>query len=474
VRNHKADRALNKLQRRKVYRRATPLMREMAKIDVLKNHRLYSEALVASLSVLNTWPETVMPYAGIVDVLTRLKLKDTDLYTFAAEKRGGRGGRAGKGSAGLGAVSNARRLAQAGLPPSGVAPRLHPEQVAGAAPGGAMSVQPTPDAQKQQPGPVQATPPEASESTPAPDPRRRDAQEDALRRAGVVQGLKEALAAQEARVQEAQEAEKRVRAANENATRMEAQVRKEQQATEQAEQTLTQKESNGAPPAEIQAARDAVKEAHRRLALAEGEFKKLEEKSSQTANTARAVLEQTGSAAEAEEAAKEIQRQMEAAEQASSDSQLPGTQGGANLPATGPDGVPGSDPRSRLVPDPSGTAPAPGPDELAHQLEIAHQDVSNAETQARRAQDGLQSANQAVRTTRSALDQAEEALRTAEAGGDAAAIEAARQDVGLADGDLQRSEMEVQRAHADVDRTIRNLQNAQANLLRTENPAADK
>ena len=91
-REKKVDRALAKVQERRAFKTASPLMQEMIEADQLKRYRLYSEVLVRSLGILNGWSETELPYANMVDVMTRLKLKDSSLYQFASKKVSGGGG----------------------------------------------------------------------------------------------------------------------------------------------------------------------------------------------------------------------------------------------------------------------------------------------------------------------------------------------------------------------------------------------
>ena len=149
------DRKLAKIQNRQVYQRAKPVDREMAKIELLRNYRFYSEALTASMSVLNTWPETQLPFKAIAASLERLKLKETTLYTEVASRLRGSKSRFASNGGGLGGVQGPSLPGP--LPPSLVAPKVRDQGSSGGMKAGGMGVTPTPDAQKRLPGAIDPT-----------------------------------------------------------------------------------------------------------------------------------------------------------------------------------------------------------------------------------------------------------------------------------------------------------------------------
>lgn len=94
----KAGKRLKKMEGSKHFTRQKALIQELLKTQVLEDNRLYSEALVQYLGILQAWPDSTQPFRGIVSCCRRLKLKDTPLFTIASEFVRGKGGRAKAGN----------------------------------------------------------------------------------------------------------------------------------------------------------------------------------------------------------------------------------------------------------------------------------------------------------------------------------------------------------------------------------------
>ncbi len=147
VDGRKMAKRLERIRRRQVYRRANPLMKAMAEIDALRDRRFYAEALSRSLSVVNTWPQTEIPFKSIAFCLERLKLKQTQLYTDVSSALLGKGVSARRPDLSGGARASAAGGQTADVPPSAVAPRLKTAG-GGLSAGGRLGGTPTPGAQE--------------------------------------------------------------------------------------------------------------------------------------------------------------------------------------------------------------------------------------------------------------------------------------------------------------------------------------
>ena len=304
-----------KVQGRKTYQASPPLMRAMANIDLLRDNRFYSEALTQSLSVLNTWPQTEMPFKSIAFCLERLKLRETTLYELVGESLRGSGS-AGRGGMGLGLNSGAKGAGGSGqptLPPALVAPRVR-DSSGGMAPGG-MGVTPTPDAQRRQPGPIEsgsedegASPSGESVSPPGAHDPRSDvlAQEikQAQRRADEAAAAEQALRGAEDTARTAAEA---ADAAGRAVSGAEQDVAARQQA-------LDDLVSGAAPQDQIdaaQAALDAAQQAHQSATQAADQARAQAEAAEQERQRAEGRSRRFGSAEEAQQEVDRLTRRAE-------------------------------------------------------------------------------------------------------------------------------------------------------------------
>lgn len=105
VNEAKVAKQLEKLATSKHFSRQDPIVQQMMRAEVLLNHRLYSEALMSYLGVLQMWPDSTTPYNGIVKSMMRMDLKDTSMYTTALGFVRGKGQGLGHESTGLGVDS---------------------------------------------------------------------------------------------------------------------------------------------------------------------------------------------------------------------------------------------------------------------------------------------------------------------------------------------------------------------------------
>ncbi|MDJ0974552.1 MAG: hypothetical protein QNJ98_08850 [Planctomycetota bacterium] len=87
----KASKRLKKMEGSKHFQRQIPLTRELLRTQVLEDHRLYSEALVQYLGILQVWPDSIQPFRGIVMCCRRMDLKETPLFTIASTFVRGKG-----------------------------------------------------------------------------------------------------------------------------------------------------------------------------------------------------------------------------------------------------------------------------------------------------------------------------------------------------------------------------------------------
>ncbi len=148
----KFSRKVSKIRSRKTYQRANPLMRAMANVDLLRDNRFYAEALRYSLSMVNTWPTTEMPFKSIAFCCERLALKDSQLYSHVGESLRGSGATRARQGLSIPGRTEGTGGQTSSLPPSVVAPRVRDTKPT--VPGG-MGVTPTPDAQKRKPGAIE-------------------------------------------------------------------------------------------------------------------------------------------------------------------------------------------------------------------------------------------------------------------------------------------------------------------------------
>jgi hypothetical protein len=114
VKNTKVEKAIAKLERRKYFKRQPPLTQALMRAQVLHNHRLYTESLLAHLGVVQEFPTSVQPYEGIVTALRRMDGDASELWTLASQHVSGKGGhgRPSQPGAGFGAAP--------GMGPSGM------------------------------------------------------------------------------------------------------------------------------------------------------------------------------------------------------------------------------------------------------------------------------------------------------------------------------------------------------------------
>jgi hypothetical protein len=413
VDGRKFARRLAKLQRRRVYLRATPLEREMSKIDLLRNYRLYSEALTSSLGVLNTWPETQLPFKAIAACLERLKLEDTMLYAAVARRlRGAKSRFAGR--SGLGAVATP---ASTPLPPSLVAPRVPTgaDSGGGMRPGG-MGVTPTPEAQKREPGPIES---DEDGAAPAPEGLPVDPQgsrsSDGVR-AGRVQELERQIEQARHELEAQAVAQRAAQQAEQAAGEARDALEKANESVEEARKKLADAQGAG-DAAAVAAAQKAVEEAQKAHQQADADFQSAEERKNAADRELARALENAGDAQE------RVDRLQAALEQA------------RNAPAT----VPGASGNPGVPANPAGRSALPTRQEAQDALSRARSDVERAQStmkdaieRAGQANADLDSARQALETAQndhSALDAAAQARAAAEASGDQAALDAAQKQL---------------------------------------------
>jgi SWI/SNF-related matrix-associated actin-dependent regulator 1 of chromatin subfamily A len=428
-------RRLAKLEHRQVYQAAKPIEREMARIELLRSYRYDTEALTASLSVLNTWPETELPFPAMAACLGRMHLRDSSLYQEVAHRL--RGGKSHRGSGGgLPAPQTSRPL-----PPAMIAPRVRPESAPAALRPGGLGVHPTPDAEKRDPGPIPPAPEATPGSVPAPGASPRGT-EDA-RRAQIGRDLQQARRDVEELTtlrRAAQTAESRLVQARDEAKRGQEDVAAAQQA-------LAAAEKSGDADA-IHKARADLEASQARQADAD---KHLQESEQQKQQADRDLQEAQGRLGDAQQRADDLQARLQ--QSAGAGGAAPGTPGSAPVrPATpaGPPTVAGA--RENLA-------------DAQRNLNEARRWVQDAQTAVDRAQAALAGARKAVAAAEGdtgAVDAAAATLQGATASGDAAAITAAEQA-------LQKAEQDHQARVAEANR---GLQGAQAEATRAGIDAA--
>lgn len=90
--NHpKADRKLEKLASDRAVARQSAIVRELLVAKTLENYRLYTEALIKGLEIIDANPDSTQPYQGIVSVLRRMDGEGSRLWTVASQFVSGAG-----------------------------------------------------------------------------------------------------------------------------------------------------------------------------------------------------------------------------------------------------------------------------------------------------------------------------------------------------------------------------------------------
>ena len=415
------ERKLKKLESRSVYKRAGDLERQIARIELKRNYRFYTEALTDAMSVLNTWPDTMIADKVIADSLQRLKLKDTALYTEIMKRLRGSGDpRARPGSSGLGPV--ARPLAG-----SLVAPKVRPssgtaQRAKGGLGAGGMGVTPTGGDQKRKPGPivdeggsasgdsgerVQPGQPGTSGTPGSGTKRDHEALKDEL---AEVEKIREAIDAADKKAEDAQQA-------LEDAVKAQEDARQAVSDAEDALETATQ----GGDDAAIKAADEALQAAREGAIEADKAHEAAREASEEAGKAARETREQHGGADEVEQREQRVRRRLEEAN-------ANGSQPGAGAPGSGTK-------RSHEELQ----------DELA-EVEKIRERIDEAEQRIADSQQALDDALKAQEDARQAVSDAEQALETATQGGDDAAIKAADEALQTA----RESAIEADKAHDEA------------------------
>jgi hypothetical protein len=182
VNRPKADKRLARIARDKHLARQPAVVKAMVAANALENYRLYSEALVACLEVLQDHPTAVQPYQGIVTCLRRLESKDSRLWGLASQHVKG-SGRARAGRTGITAF--APQSAQPVTPPTSgrgdVAARPDKPRAPGAGDGVTPGLRPVPkDGSTPSPSP---TTPSSPDVPPAPGVNEGDLAARVLRTA---------------------------------------------------------------------------------------------------------------------------------------------------------------------------------------------------------------------------------------------------------------------------------------------------
>ncbi len=93
VRRTKAERQLEKVRKSRHMKRQPVITRKIAEAVILENNRLYSEALVANLSIIAAHPNSSQPLRGIVTTLRRLEAESSELFATVAPHVSGKGQR---------------------------------------------------------------------------------------------------------------------------------------------------------------------------------------------------------------------------------------------------------------------------------------------------------------------------------------------------------------------------------------------
>lgn len=297
IRKRTADKQLAKLEQRKFFRRQPALVKELMRVDVLRNNRLYTEALVGSLAVLQRNPDSIQPYRGIVQAAQRLGLKDTPMFAAAMRHVSGRGG-LGRKDLGIGAEGISETgAAQAGPPAREFAgpPTAQAERPAAGDPGPDVRVTPTeeiPRGEPLDPSPGLADGVDRPADTLADNLQRRleEAEEQALR---------------------AEQAERAVGQADQDYAAAVQQMREREQAANDA--AAAREALPDGDPA-IPAADAEVERTRRALDEANGAVGEAERAREQVRSEALETLGQTGSAEEARQQVRQLRERLAEAE----------------------------------------------------------------------------------------------------------------------------------------------------------------
>ena len=440
-REKKVTKDLDKLMNRKAMRSATPLMQEMAQIDYLKNRRLYSEVLVRSLGVLNTWESTMMPYRNMVDVMKRLKLKDSSLYNFAAAQVTGGSASRQVGipvrptAARTGAAGDPAKARSTPLPPVVVAPRVRTSEApSGLRPATGVTTSPTTPASGGDAGSSGlADPSDSADSSTGPGAVRVNPT-DAMRRA-----LREA----ELRAANAEEAERtllELDAALQQATEQADELAQER---DEARAALEALEATDPPdPQAIEEARQNLNTAEEATNQAQESLERTREHVTQESEALTRQLEETGPADEARSTADELRRRV------TDDAERSGAPDDPVLPGTGPNppGLPGESDGAQAA---HGVA-------LTEELARATDAAAAALDRATEASAAASAATQAVE----AAEAAHKAILENTTPPPPEDIEASRLAVEQAASDAARAAMDLERANAELTRAEQNANEA--------------
>lgn len=445
------DRKLAKVQKRKAYLRSNPVMRAMANVDLLRNNRYYAEALSYSLSMINTWPDTEMPFKSIAFCLERLKLRDTSVYEEVGQSLRGAGRFTPKKSSLSGSTDLGTRKGgqSSGIPTPLVAPRVR-QRPTGPRPGG-MGVMPTPDAQKRKPGPIVPDPTRDDGEGPTDgtaDPLDRpDAPSDPADVTPMGEMQKQLDAAQEA-LDAFKLADEEVAAAQAHAEGAAESMAAKNAAVESARTALSALEAaEAATPgsvsaADMQAAHEAVAAATQQ---AEESSKALEQAQAQVERLTRKRSNLSADATNTEEAQANVdalKRKLEKLEQSD--------------PSTL------QDPASRTPEERNGFENKTGVTQ-----EFAQEHFDNALRAAEQEAEWFQQAEAAAATAETDARTADQALQTKiDAGGTPAEIEALELAANQAHNEAARTAMEVERARANSEAAAQALREADAQLQR--------
>ncbi len=501
-RTKKVDKLLAKIRKRQVYRRANPLMRQLAEIERLQNVRHYAEALSRSLSVVNTWPDTEMPFKNIAACCERLKLKETQLYQdVAAQLRGSGASKLRPGlNPGARSTGDAGTGQGNGLPPSVVAPRVREDKGSGFGKSG-MGVTPTPEAQKRQPGPIEDTPgggagtdsdatgtdATGTDSTGLPAGRTGDARPNPE-----LDQLKAELAAAEEGAGHVDDAMQRALDAQKELEKFQGyeQTMQEKLAdANKAVKDLEQKELDtpgSVTAAELKSAKEAAAEADRLRGQVQGQVAEAEKAATEARNASSDLISKVGTQADNAVKIQELKNRIEETESAdvvgkttpgtdTSGTGLPGTiVPGAGLPGTGlPGVVPGIDPATGKPIDPN----AKDPESVQHQIESARQGLQSLMDSLNRDQQELKDVSLAAEQAAKVAADAEARLEAAIAAGKPQTeIDAIETEISQAIAEKARAQMEAARVQGAIDRNqARNAESvAEARRLVEEAEAAER
>ena len=439
------ERKLKKLEKRSVYKRAGELEQAIARIELKRNYRFYTEALTDAMSVLNTWPETIIADKVIADSLQRLKLKDTVLYIEIMKRLRGAKSAAGKGTKGLGNV------ARPNVPFSAVAPKVRKPSTSGSSGGGlkpGMGVKPTGGDQKREPGPITEDGANNGGTTTGPSADQQREQ-DLQRRRAEAQGIKDQLDAVEKAAEEMKQAESDVQQSGQKLADAKGTSDAANKALEDAKQALRDTDTSDA--AAMKAAQDAVNAAEQAAQDAQKELETAQQNHEQTKERAHETMErhsEHGSAQEAEEKARELKENLEELRQP-----MPHDQQGSGQPGKGVENDPLADPNAHT------------PDEAqAITRQMYEQELEAAKERAKEADTYLSDSTTAHQAAQSAYEAASKEMDDAEASGDTARIDAAEKALGKASEDLARTQMNVERAEANKHTAAEDLEMRQKQL----------